>query len=258
MMIGDGERPLLLVKWRQLPLGALKPENWFERRFKRLGTLPEAGAPLPSGFSDSAWVSDFHVKQDSAKGVWYGLSVAAGLLVEMVTTNVTGDNQHVARLKDALRRFSVSSPDVPARWSLFGVSFELPVGYTLQRRHLYSGDIALAFNCGRTFLLVRQVYPARMAIERRSLERWLNCPPFVERRRPPKQVTERWKRAEMDGRARKGWRRLPSPLGWCNPRYETALAVVDKRLDRLLIAERQETCECPLSVVEDCIEKMNR
>lgn len=161
-------------------------------------------------------------------------------------------------LEDILPGLRVTAKDEPCRWSLYDVAFVSPAGFELVRRHLFSGDIALGLAKGKQEgLLLRQVYPAALAIERRPLERWLAETPFKERRRAPTVRPDKWQRNGMNGILRRGHRRLPSPMGWCSSRYSTAIAAVDEKLDRVLIAEHQTRGQHGHDQTQWCVENMN-
>lgn len=259
MMIGDGERPVLFVQWRQVGARGFDADTWLSRRFRKLRALPDTKAPRPRGVETAAWVREIELREGQSKSVWCGYSRAAELLLELVTTNVTGHLDNRETLEQVLPTLSVSGHTEACLWSLYGVGLLSPPGFKLVRRHLFSGDIALGFKRrGREGLLLRQVYPAGMAVSRRPLERWLKMPPFTERRRPPKRAPQAWSQQGLEGMARTGWRHLPSPMGWCNPRYATAIAAVDAGRDRLLIAERVSPREHGVDLVTECILNMNR
>ena len=258
MMIGDGEQPRLLVQWRRVKDDGFDVQRWFRERFSRQRAMPEPGAPCPPGFDASAWARDFEVREGEAKSMWYGYSRTAGLLLECVTANLTSAVARNPVLGEVLPALSVSGRDEPIRWSLYDVVFVSPPGFELVRRHLYSGDIALGLAGGdQEELLLRQVYPAGMALSRRSLQGWLETSPFTERRQAPAAMPEKWERKGPGGIVRSGWRRLRFPLGWCNPRYSTAVAAVDGTLDRLLIAEYRTRREHDQATVRWCVENMN-
>jgi hypothetical protein len=106
--------------------------------------------------------------------------------------------------------------------------------------------------------VIRQLYPAGLAASRRTLDRWLEVPPFLDRRRVWKPGREAWRcRAGVEGIRRCGWRRLPAPLGRVAPRYTTAIAAVDEGLDRLLIAEHQAREQNGADAAEWTVGRMN-
>ena len=258
MMIGDSDRPLLLVQWRRVESADFDAQAWLKKRFKKQHSAPDDAPPQPRGFSAVAWTREIALRENESKSAWYGYSEEGGLLLELVTTNLTQDKPSSNMLEDILPGLKVTAKDEPCRWSLYDVGFVSPAGFELVRRHLFSGDIALGLAKGKQEgLLLRQVYPAALAVGRRPLERWLEETPFKERRRPLKVRPNRWNKNGMNGILRRGRRRLPSPLGWCNSRYSTAIAAVDERLDRVLIAEHLTPKEHGTDQIQWCVENMN-
>ena len=67
--------------------------------------------------------------------------------------------------------------DAPRRWSIFDLDLATPPGYAMLGHTLSAGDLrlALAKPHGRATLplIVRQVRPARLALSRQPLDRWL-------------------------------------------------------------------------------------
>jgi hypothetical protein len=261
MMIGDAENPVMRVQWRRVSEkgGAFDAGKWLERRFKKQKITPSPNPPAPARFAETAWAQDVEVRQDEQKTLWYGYSRAAGLLVEIVVTSLTDKRLRKEIFKTVVPGMKVSAPDEPCRWALHDVGFTSPPGFEIGRRRLNAGDIALELRKGkRERLLVRQLYPAGLAVSRRTLDRWLEVPPFLERRRAWKPGREDWRsRAGVEGIRRCGWRRLPAPVGRFAPRYTTAIAAVDEGLDRLLIAEHQARRQDGADVAEWTVGRMN-
>jgi hypothetical protein len=258
MMLGDADKPILRVQWHRVDAGSLNASGWITGRLKKLKAAVSPDAPVPKGIDASAWALDVHVREGDSKDVWYGSSSAAGIILEVMTVNLDHNARDDGLLNEIVSSLSVTGRDEPCRWSMYGISFVSPAGFELVRKHLFSGDIALTFKRGRKeALLLRQVYPAGIAISRRPLDKWIDRTPFTERRKPVKDHTNEWERGRLCGRHRRGWRRLPSPLGWCNPRYSTAVAAVDEKLDRLLIVEHLTRNDRSANDVDWCLEKMN-
>jgi hypothetical protein len=206
-------------------------------------------------------VRDFERKQGDNKTLWYGYSQEGAVLIECAVGGAVEKRvQHRAR-RHVLPSLRVSLPETPCRWSLYSVGFVSPPDFYLRRHHLFSGDIALQFANRRSgSLLLRQVYPAGLALQRRTLERWLEACPFKERRRFSPESMSEWKdhipRA-LTGIRRRGWKRLPAPLGFCSPRYSSAIAASDAELDRVLIAESLEKTPADDGIVREAILNMN-
>lgn len=262
LMIGDAERPIVLVQWWRPPTDVFDVEKWFEQRFRKLGTVPVPGAPSPERFTKTAWRPDLATREDASKTIWSGYSAAAGLLVEVIVTSITEEKLRNAIFRTMVPAIRVSGKDEHCRWSMYDVSFVSPPRFELTQKHLFSGDIALRFARGRReTLLMRQVYPAKLAMSRRSLERWLEATPFPERRTLRSPVKEAWRRGgprPLEGIRMCGWKRLPSPLGRCAARYSRAVAAVDGELDRLLLAELQTATQDGGAEVDRAVEQMNQ
>ena len=258
MMLGDAENPILSIQWRRVDDGRFDAKRWITKRFKKLKATLTADAPRPKGITAAAWARAVHVREGESEDVWYGYSSSGGMIVEVLTVDVGQKNMPEGAFDDVLASLRVTSRNSPCRWAMYGISFMSPPGFDMVKSHLFSGDIALAFKKGRKEeLLLRQVYPAGMAVSRRSLDRWIDKPPFITRRRPVKDHSQEWRKGKLDGRHRRGWRRLPSPMGWCNPRYSTSVAAVDKKLDRLLIVEHLARRQHSDDDAEWCVKKMN-
>jgi hypothetical protein len=126
------------------------------------------------------------------------------------------------------------SPSEPLTWRLFSAEFTSPPGYTLVSHRIALGDIALELRHGDgRRLVLRQVFPAGLATQRRSLERWLDDSAFAERRRLRPESTSRG----TQDVSQHGWKRFPAPMGWLKPRYCARRACVHE--DRIYIAETQ-------------------
>jgi hypothetical protein len=260
MVIGDATRPLVLVQWWR-PGENFEAAQWLNDRFQRMGVEPTPDAPRPQDVDQSGWVRELAITETESKTAWYGYSRAAGLVVELVVTSLTESALRTELLMEMLPGLRLASADKPCLWSLFGASFVSPAGYDLRQRHLYSGDLTLYFqNAKGASVLLRQIYPGKLAVTRRPLEGWLDAPPFLERRRI--RTERRISPVELPGGMRKGlrqttWKRLPWPLGWCRPRYCTTVAVLDEPLDRLLIADYQAWDRNELPMADQAVANMN-
>lgn len=259
MMIGDGEKPVLLVQWKRVPSRGFDATHWMRTRLKKQRVHASPQAPVPEGFDESAWMCGLELREGQVKSVWYGYCKAAGLLLELVTTNLGEGADPLGLLQQALAGLRPSGLEEPCRWSLFGTRFVSPPGFVLERYRLCSGDIALLLRSGKQEqILLRQVYPAGLALSRRVLPGWMETPPFIERRRqsavPPASVSAQG----MQGLLRSGWRRLPAPLGWCNPRFSIALAVVDSVQDRLRLVDHQHRQPQDDAMARWCLAQMGQ
>ncbi|MDP6490594.1 MAG: PqqD family peptide modification chaperone [Kiritimatiellia bacterium] len=257
MMIGDGRQPILLVRWmRTHNQRRFDVQRWLAARFRKQGLTPDDKTPQPVAIDHAAWAHDTADSEGGRKTTWYGYAAQSRLLIEIVTTDLTEPAVRDEIFSACLPCLVVTADDEPCTWNLYGISFISPPGYVLRRSHLFSGDIALELARGkRDTLLLRQVYPAGLAVARRTLDRWLQTPPFTERRFWNKHVFAN--RAPDPGSCScRGWKRLRSPMGCCSPRFSTAMATIDEAQDRLLIAEHQEAAEHNMDTVELALQQM--
>jgi len=237
--VGDIEGPIFQVRWIRPPKGA-DTDGWIKARRQSVAAGQESrGAPRPEGFDSVSWIKNLAVREESKKTVWWGRSPRANALVEILLTNLRGTEVNTQFIKDSLPKLRVVPPSEDSWWRIYSARFFVPAGYRLARQRLATGDIALEFVRGwGERLLVRQVYPAALALERRSMAGWLRDPVFKEHRRFRRETEDR-----HEGRRIRwtGWKRLPFPLGWITPRRCDSIILQNRDLDRLLIAESQWT-----------------
>lgn len=267
MMLGDAVQPLLLLRWWQPAEArdAFDAEFWLQTRFRNLRTAPAAAAPCPAGITHAAWALDIAAGGNASKSLWYGYAPGRHLVLELVLTSLVADAVRAEVLARRLPQLRVTAADGASAWALFSVGFMSPPGFTLVGKHLYAGDIALRFARGtagvQERLLLRQVYPATLALARRTPQRWLEATPFREARRLRGDTFVAWNcdtpRA-LSGWQRHGWKRLRFPLGRLRPRHSTALIATDPELDRLLIAEHDAPADAGLAVTREALLAMNQ
>jgi len=262
MMIGNSDQPIVLVQWEWPQDRKFDGSSWLKQRFKTLGAVPERDAPRPRGFTNTAWLKDMQVREGRNKALWCGYAKDPGIAVEVVAVRFDGESTQHDVFDAAVRAMSVDRAEKGCKWCVYDISFTSPPGFTLKRKHLFSGDIAFQFkNDNRETLLLRQVYPAALAVKRRTLERWLEVTPFTERHHLPRDARKYdWncsKRINARGIKINEWKRLPSPLGWLKPNYSMAVAAVDEALDRLLIAEHRTAEKRNNELTEWSIQNMN-
>lgn len=233
--IGDIDGPIFQLRWIRPPKGA-DTSGWIKaRRLSVAGGQESRGAPRPESFDHVSWIKNLAVREQSKKTVWWGRSERCNVLVEILLTNLRRPELNSLFVKTALPHLRVVPSTENCRWQIYSARFLIPAGYRLTRKRLAAGDIALEFvRAGGERLLVRQVYPARLALERRSLPGWLRDRVFKERRRFRQETEDR-----HEGRHIKwtGWKRLPFPLGWIMPRRCDSLIRQNDDLDRLMIVE---------------------
>ncbi len=253
MMLGTEGAPIVLIKWWRPEEKRFDAERWMTRRFKALGVLPDDDAPCPAGFTPTGWIANLQRKEGVGKTVWYGYAPDAGVLIECISTSEVDRPLRDRFFGSLLPELAASPATAPVTWSLFSTTFTSPPGYTLTRHRIALGDIALELcheNGQR--LILRQVFPATLATQRRKMEQWLDSPPFMERRHLRPERTHR------DGTSlqQHGWKRLPSPMGWLTPRYCTRMAHIAN--DRLYLAESQSRTPDDAVICTEAVDAMTQ
>ena len=255
MMVGGAAAPFVQVKWLRPRRRRFRPERWAR---KRLGKVSAERADLdegpPEGFDSSALG-----RRAGGQVVWAGYAAAARLALELV---VSADVPPPRRRR-VLSSLATGGASGRTRWAVFDASFVSPPTFVYRRSRLYLGDIALGLDApGGRRLILRQVYPAGLALSRRDLPTWLRYPPFPERRTfHPKGDARPWSAdsfgRRLDGVLLTGTRRWPMPVGLIAARRAAAGAVVDDRLDRLLLVEYDAPREADEAVLARAVAEMN-
>lgn len=252
MMIGTEETPVALIKWLRPQEKRFDAERWMQQRFKDLGALPDDNTPTAAGFVPAQWVVALQNKEGVGKTIWYGYAPDADLLMECVSTSAVDAAQRDLFFNTLLPCLAATPVTEPVPWSLFSAAFTSPPGYTLTNQRIALGDVALELhNDNGHRLILRQVFPAALAMQRRGLEQWLDSPPFMERRhlRRPEQA-----HADTASLRQRGWKRLPAPMGWLKPRYCTRMAQISN--DRLYLGETQSKTALEAGICTEAIAAM--
>ncbi len=265
MIIGDTECAMFSLQWeRTRPMTVAAGSDWVSGRLTKLGVLADAHPPAKDHFTACGWATSVQTEEDKQTTHWFGYAEPAHLLLAITVNGILPSDLRqavTARVLPTLRTTALHSPGV---WAMYDVSFEVPAGFELEQKHLYSGDLALNFTRGlRETLLLRQVYPGDLALDRRPFERWLQSTPFKEHRRLRRRSVELspWNHASgslLNGVRRQGCKRLGMPLGWCAPRWSCAMAVQDGTRNRLLMVEHQSADRADEALCVQAIERMNQ
>jgi hypothetical protein len=264
MMIGTSAQALLQVKWwRPQALSMSKwPRQkrfdaaaWIAARVKKDGRRLAVNAPSPARFAHIAWLPG----QSGKASAWYGFAEHAGLVIEIVTNGSTDEALLHHIFEATLPSLAAAASDEPTAWSVFGASFEAPVGFVIAQHRINLGDIALSFtNTARDTLMLRQMYPAKLTLAHRPLERWIGESPFPTRLR--NRADSETAAIERGGRTllrRQGTRSLRFPLAFIRPAKTVNAACHDAERDRLLICSYASRKPAD-GLVEGAIAGMNR
>lgn len=249
---GDSERVLLQVKWTRPVADGFDAERWIARRLRREGRalVGAPHAPRPAGFAHAAWARAPSEGAGSVAALWYGWSPAAGLLLEAVVPGRLPVEDRRLVMDEVLPGLRAAGRDQPVLTAVLGRTFEAPAGYRLMQWTLRLGDVLLRFETARgARLTLRQVYPAQLALSRRTLARWIEATAHVGSHRRLVADTPQPYEAAAGGRTlrgvwQRGWKRLSFPLGRVAARAAVAAAMHDAAGDRLLIAEHDARGAC--------------
>jgi hypothetical protein len=263
MMVGDAVCAMFSVHWERVP--EMRPTDgraWVEGRLKRQGVpVSSPNPPAKEHFTVCAWAHALQTREDKYTTFWYGYSADAGIVLGIKVNGVLPRHQLNQITRHVMPSVRASSMKDESIWAMYNVCFRAPAGFELINRHLYSGDVALEFAKGRSeALLLRQVYPGDLALSRRSFEQWLDASPFKGHRklRSSETTHEAWPHEDEEGLRRTGRKRLAFPLGVIAPRHTCAVALHDKSLNRLLIAEHTASSEIDMRVCEQAVAHMSQ
>jgi len=265
MILGDSSQAVAQIKWSRSAGRNFDAGRWLKQRIKAVASNSTKvdNDPAPTDFEQAAWISRAGSSKTSPKLVWYGYSPKARLLMEVILNSEIDEKiQKIFRFR-VLPSLRVCDHSLATKWAFFDVSFESPAGFILKTKRLNVGDMTLELTnkkVGR--LLVRQVYPASLALQRRKLEKWVRSFPNKEHRQfKPLNETEKWKvesfERNIDGLICRGQKKLPFPLGFCAPRFTISAISHDAQLDRLLIVEYDGKKPEADSAVSDLMSRMN-
>lgn len=261
VMIGDGETAIAQVNWWRPSSRRFDAERWVQVRIKSNRAQPKNGAPAPKGFVAITWAAAKPRGRRGKRTLWYGYQAQANLAVEVVI-NAAAQDSATAVASLMLPSLAACGMDEPINWSVYGASFRSPPGWDVAGRQLLAGNIALLLVYKRLRMVLRQVYPGRLALARRPLEAWMRTHPFRERRRfhpdgdPLPWTGTLWGR-ETAGLAEIGRKRLRWPAHGIRPIQCVRVGVVDAELDRLLLVEAESRHSDAEMLAADAMAGMN-
>jgi hypothetical protein len=125
------------------------------------------------------------------------------------------------------------------KWSVLDLSCETPAGMTLANHVLSAGDLRLRFRDGKANrdVLVRQIRPASLALQRQPIEKWLDQHPLSNADRYVLIDESNGNQFSRLFRRRRSFR-----LGRRPPEAMFVRGWHAERRDRLVIVESSEEC----------------
>jgi len=233
--VGDMAGPVFKLQWLRPPKN-YDGRMWVDKRRKSIAGKHESeNPPRPGSFEHVSWVKNLNIREEAEKTVWWGCSKRSEVLVVVLLTNLREKELNEWFIENALTYLQVIPGEQEWPWRIYSVQCTLPAGYRLQQTRMAAGDIALEFKRGnQDRLVVRQVYPASLALERRPMAGWLKDRVFNEQRRLRQETEQKQNDVWLK---RKGRKPLPFPLSWLRPRRYESVIDRDRQLDRLMIVE---------------------
>ncbi len=265
VIVGDSDCAIFSLHWeRPGDMAVTEGDAWVEGRLKKLGVAAEANPPAKEHFTSCGWAHGVEQEENKSTTYWYGFAASAGLVIGVKVNGFLAAALRERAVEEVLPSLRVTPAGHETIWSMYDISFCSPPNFELKQRHLFSGDVALAFEKSKQdSLFLRQVYPADLALKRRSFERWMDKRPFVEHRKLRRRTVrvENWEdgtRKHVSGIVRHGRKQLGVPLGWCAPRWLCGVAARDAVMDRVLIAEHMSARAADQRMCERAIARMNQ
>lgn len=264
MILGRGADVVMQLKWWRPKLKRFRPDRWLRRRLKVVKAKidDDATCPSPDGFEPVSLAKSRRRRgKDGPLTLWYGWAPDAGVQIEaVVAPQESGGRRAPWHALKSLRAAKMGAPTV---WAVFDSLFHVPADFVIDKHELLLGDLSLQFTGpNRQMLMLRQVYPADLALERREMADWLEFSRFRTRRHFCGDTDENWV-VENDGRRLKGLRRMgvrvyPFPLGVVRPLYSTGAAVRDAETGRLLVVEHDSCRQHDDALLRRIILTMNQ
>ncbi len=180
MLLADDARPRLVLAWATVTRKQFDPTEFCTQKLLSLfdsssGIGPSSIKRLSGNlsFTTMLWV---HAKEEQ-KIRAVGYCPATGRVIDSLYH--TGTAREDLAFTDGLLRNIADQPlDKDYQWAVLGSSFTVPAGFKYLESTLNLGDQLTRFIAARSeaqgpSLVVRQVYPADLALSRQSLEEWL-------------------------------------------------------------------------------------
>ncbi len=171
LLMADLHRPRLGIRWKLEKGKRFDAAAAAARTMKdEVGVIAAAEAG-PAEPGNGKWLSPILYEEPEPPGrdVWVGYSQDSRRMFQVV---------YHAHHRDRVLRQRVLPKLVDGserrEWSVFDLSCRTPAGYRLLTHRLNAGDLALMFTGPkRQAVTVRQIAVAKLALQRRPLERWI-------------------------------------------------------------------------------------
>ena len=177
--LADPNRVRLEVAWDRVTQRELNARRFAERQLRRImGKRFRKSAPELETIADSA-LDHLLLYRDEEKASDYylGHDAEAQRAVRVIYRRGTKREDGLIR-RILSRDFFVQPLSRGQRWAFFSVSFVAPPGFEYESARLNLGDMAIQLVRKRPGaqprLIVRRIYPAKLALSRFDLRGWMN------------------------------------------------------------------------------------
>jgi len=265
MILGRGADVVMQLKWWRPKLNRFRPDRWLHRRLKSLKASidDKATCPSPDGFEPVTRAISHGGKRGKgdACALWYGWAPNAGVQIEAVV-GPQDSGGHGAPWR-ALKSLRAAEMDAPTTWAVFDSPFHVPAGFVVDMHEMFLGDLSLQFTGpDRQTLMLRQIYPADLALQRREIADWLEFSRFRTRRHFYGETEQKWaiehRGRRMEGVRRTGVKSYPFPLSGVRSLCSIGAVVHDTEAGRLLVAEHDSPRPHDDSLLRRIILAMNQ
>ncbi len=266
MAVGDPQTAQFQLKWWR-PRRRIQGDQWIDRRVRSMRMPDTAVIRNAAGnrehFSETAWIPRARGSRKLSRAVWYGYAPRANMVLEIVLNPIApaGDRRYFRRR--VLPTLAVSPDGEPTWWSAFDATFRVPAGFRAIEHKLHLGNPMIRFHNPRgEQLLLRQLYPAELALGRREIAFWLRHWPFKEFRRysasaPIEPFALTLPSGRASGVLRRGRKRYRFPFHGIKPHETFTAALEDRSRDRLLIVEYDARPPLDEQVARSILRHMN-
>lgn len=180
--LGDSDRTRLVISWATVRPFRLNPDRLVRRQLRR--GLTRRGAKKLLGEIEvvtNPTIDPMYVVDDDQGGLsrCVGYSSISGRLIDL--RYYQGNRREDQVVRNQVFARVVDQPlDQSQRWAFFDVSFVAAAGMQYEKAQLNIGDMGLWLagqskrRWWRAASMVRQIYPAELALKRQPLSKWMD------------------------------------------------------------------------------------
>ena len=238
IFIGYDNSPIIHLKWYRSKKKSPDAQSWILQKFKI--NKPDKSPPLPESFLSSAWKLKHYLNEREYLNIWIGVGNDNKTIVEIISSNLCSSPIQNLISNELIPNTKLFSENEDWIWRIGSASFVSPKKFILNRKYLACGDISLEFAGENSQILtLRQIYPAKLALTRKSLADWQNNRPFEEKLKIFKVSEENFQdiQNKIAGIKLKTIKKLPVPLQHFKSRFSELISAHDEKSDKVIISE---------------------